>query len=404
MYSVFSSLKMALVSSTSGTGSAKKKRKSTILDYCTSVTPRSTDSIASASEDEREESTSIGDGRKTSLKFQNSWLAVYGSWLRHDTDRGEMFCSLCRDMQFKNAMAVGTKNMKTTTIKRHLKSVEHKQAIAAPCEAACMEAAVRQQLSREEDGIQSCLKVVYWLAKETIPLTKYPSLMGLLRELGTPNLDVIQCGQRVTYSSYNTACDMLNSISNTIDRDVTQKLRMSPTISILTDESTDIAVHHKLTVNARVIDPLSMVPMTLFLTDIHITAADGSGIFTAIKDHLAKRNIPLCKITGLGTDGASVMTGRKKGLTGQFLQVNPQLVNTHCSAHRVALCSEQAATKIPAMKFYQEVLESLFYYFKKSPKRCESVKAVQDLLNEPALKYREVSNTKLKQIPRTFVN
>lgn len=43
-----------------------------------------------------------------------------------------------------------------------------------------------------------------------------------------------------------------------------------------------------------------------------------------------------------------------------------------------------------AMKYYQSILESLFYYFKKSPQRCEQVAAVQALLDEPSLKYREV--------------
>ncbi|KAK3101209.1 hypothetical protein FSP39_001774 [Pinctada imbricata] len=93
---------------------------------------------------------------------------------------------------------------------------------------------------------------------------------------------------------------------------------------------------------------------------------------------------------GLGTDGATVMTGRKEGLTGHFLRENSHLVNTHCSAHKIALCSEQAAENIPAMKYYQQIVESLFYYFKKSPKRNEEVSAVQTLLDEPSLRYREV--------------
>lgn len=35
-------------------------------------------------------------------------------------------------------------------------------------------------------------------------------------------------------------------------------------------------------------------------------------------------------------------------------------------------------------------MESLFYYFKKSPQRCDKIEAVQKVLNEPTLKYREV--------------
>lgn len=158
----------------------------------------------------------------------------------------------------------------------------------------------------------------------------------------------------------------------------------------MTDESTDIAVHHKLCVTARIIDPAIMSPSTLFLTDLRIDSATGLGIFSEIQKHLMGRNINIEKVTGLGTDGASVMTGRKEGLTGQFLKVNPHIINTHCSAHRIALCSEQAAENIPAIKHYQHVLETLFYYLKKSPKRNRAVEAVQKLLNEPILKYREV--------------
>ena len=60
-------------------------------------------------------------------------------------------------------------------------------------------------------------------------------------------------------------------------------------------------------------------------------------------------------ITGLGTDGASVMTGRKNGLTGLFLRENPHLVNTHCSAHKLALCTEQAAKGIDGKMRYTQV-------------------------------------------------
>ena len=42
------------------------------------------------------------------------------------------------------------------------------------------------------------------------------------------------------------------------------------------------------------------------------------------------------------------------------------------------------------MKYYQGILESLFYYFKKSPKRCEEIQSIQALLKEPTLKNREV--------------
>lgn len=98
----------------------------------------------------------------------------------------------------------------------------------------------------------------------------------------------------------------------------------------------------------------------------------------------------MSKVMGLGTDGASTMTGKKEGLTGHFMRINPHLKNAHCSAHRLALCSEQAAQKVPGMVRFQQTLESIFYHFKKSPHKCDKMEAIQKLLNEPTVKYREV--------------
>ncbi|XP_033742471.1 transmembrane protein C17orf113-like [Pecten maximus] len=341
------------------------------------------------------------------LKFQDKWKSLH-SWLKHDEKENVMWCSLCRDCSFSNAMAVGTNNFKTTTIQRHLESADHKRAIFAPLGRQQLDAAVSSVDTKEEKGIVNCLKVVYWMAKESVPLSKYTSLMNLLKELNTPNLDSLNvCNS--TYCSYNTACDLLESISSTIDKDVTKQMKASPVLTIMTDESTDIAVHHKLCVTARIVQPLTMKPSTLFLTDMRIESATGRGIFEEIKKHLQGRNIAIKDVTGLGTDGATVTTGRKEGLTGQFLKENPHIINTHCSAHRIALCSEQAAEDIPAMKYYQGILESIFYYFKKSPKRNDDVATVQKLLDDPVLKYREVHQVRwlsfyqaLDAVYRTF--
>ena len=59
-----------------------------------------------------------------------------------------------------------------------------------------------------------------------------------------------------------------------------------------------------------------------------------------------------------------------------------------------------------AMKYYQGILESLFYYFKKSPKRCEEIESIK-ALKETTLKYREVHKahaTVYREVPRGVRN
>ena len=136
---------------------------------------------------------------------------------------------------------------------------------------------------------------------------------------------------------------------------------------------------------------------SVFITAYHVLPnghraypGTGSQMYESIKREISNRNISIKKVFGLGTDGAAAMTGKKNGLTGQFLKENPHLSNTHCSAHRVALVSEQAAKNIKAINDFKDTVCSIYYYFKHSASRVNEMHEIQKILEEPTLKYREV--------------
>ena len=160
------------------------------------------------------------------------------------------------------------------------------------------------------------------------------------------------------YSSYKAVLNILDAMSKQIDQEVSKKVKKSPVITIITDESTNIMVQHKLVINCHIIEPTTLVPSTLLLTDIRITSATGNGLFSVIEEHLRSRSPPVSIVTALGTDGATMMTGRKEGLMGHFLQHNPHILNCHWAAHRLALVSEQAA-----MKESPQTLGNIYYHF-----------------------------------------
>lgn len=84
------------------------------------------------------------------------------------------------------------------------------------------------------------------------------------------------------------------------------------------------------------------------------------------------------------------MTGTGKGLTGFMLRDNPMLLNFHCIAHKLALVTSQAANDIPYLVDYQNTLTGIFYFFKASANRVTKLSAIQDVLDEPNLKIKEV--------------
>lgn len=236
-------------------------------------------------------------GNQEKPKFQTKWLKL-NPWLTYDAEKDIMRCKLCIKCNFSNSMALGCNNFKTTTLTRHIDSSDHKRALRAETERENLEKTINKMDSKEYSGIILCMKVVYWMTKEGIAMTKYRSLMGLLKNLNTPNMEVLNVGDAVNYTSYNSACEFLAAVSEDIDIEVTKKLQKSPVITIMTDESTDIVVHHKLCITARIVDPVTLTPSTMFLTDLRITSGTGAAIFDAIKSHLSTRNIDISKVTG----------------------------------------------------------------------------------------------------------
>ena len=69
---------------------------------------------------------------------------------------------------------------------------------------------------------------------------------------------------------------------------------------------------------------------------------------------------------------------------------NPFMINIHCMAHRLALCSSQAASNVKTMEKYRQLLTDLYYYFSKSSKRTAGLKAIQEVLQSPKLKMKEM--------------
>ena len=287
-------------------------------------------------------------------------------------------------------MAIGTNNFRTSTITRHIESDEHQRIITTPEQSKAMEVALKQAQSKEEKALMIAMKAVFWIAKENLPMNKYNSLMALLIHLKVPDIENLKWGKTVDYCSTKSGYGFLDVMSSLIDENITNKMKESPVVTILTDESTDIVVHHKLTVNIRLVHPVSLSPSTYFLADVHLDEGTGAGIFKALDTELTKRGVPMRKVLGLGTDGATVMTGKKNGLTGRFLRENPHIANTHCGAHKVALVSEQAAAKVKALQDFKETITSIYYYFKQSAVRVADMAAIQKVLDDPVLQYKEV--------------
>ncbi|KAL3879846.1 hypothetical protein ACJMK2_032125 [Sinanodonta woodiana] len=109
---------------------------------------------------------------------------------------------------------------------------------------------------------------------------------------------------------------------------------------------------------------------------------------------MSERGVPISKVMSFGSDGASAMMGKEKGVAAILRRENPHMHNVHCVAHRLALCTSQVAEKIESLRKHQQVLTDLFYYFKGSSQRDARLHAIQEILDDPCIVYKELHSVR----------
>ena len=72
------------------------------------------------------------------------------------------------------------------------------------------------------------------------------------------------------------------------------------------------------------------------------------------------------KLSGLGTDGTSVMMGRHNGLAVRLQRLNAKIVAVWCVAHKLALVAHWAAKDVPYLVKYEEIAIGIYNFFQYS--------------------------------------
>ena len=257
--------------------------------------------------------------------------------------------------------------------------------------------AMARALTHQEEAITTAQKTAYWLAKENVATRKFGSLMKLLRQASCPNVDKLDCGENAKCLSNQAAEEFQDACAVAIAKEIERQIQQSRFVSVLVDESTDISVTRKLVVYVRFMTE-DFVPTTRFVKNPDLSDGKATAILDCLKTVLKENHVPLpvlSKVFGLGSDGASVMTGHKGGVSALMKKENPMLVNVHCLAHRLALSTSQGASDIIAkLKNYQQTINDIYCYFSKFAKRSQGLKKVQEVLESDVLKIKEVHSVR----------
>ena len=108
--------------------------------------------------------------------------------------------------------------------------------------------------------------------------------------------------------------------------------------------------------------------------------ADSSTIVEKITECLKRKNIDIIDMVGIGTDGASVITGRKNGVVQKLKEYSPSLIGVHCAAHHCALATSQAS--IPELAAFNSAL------------RSNKLADIQSIMQLPTLKFANIHSVR----------
>ena len=194
---------------------------------------------------------------------------------------------------------------------------------------------VGQAASINVSKLSAAMRTSYCIPREQIPNSKFGTLIELQQLNGCSEL------KGETYSHHSIVSEMQECAASVIQREKLSDIDRSPFVGVMIDETVNVTVNKKLILFVRYVK--NGEPCTTFIGNYTILAGDAETVFTKLTDVLREKGIDCVKVVGLGSDGASVMTGPITGVGKRLSAISPHLVHVHCVAHRVALVASNAA-------------------------------------------------------------
>lgn len=240
------------------------------------------------------------------------------------SDEAGMFCSLCQKWNKVACNRTGvwiTKpctSLRRDSILDHSRSKGHNDAIRAEKDA--VQAKLRGGIVQAFTNVQSAqkkavigaLKCMYWLAKQEIAhTTNFESLLNLAVSLGSAYLKDLHQGGNAKYTSHESMFEFVKVLSSCIEQDVLSEIHQAKYVGLLCDETTDVSITKQLIIYCRYVMAGEVNMRYLKIKDLPNGTAET--VENALVSACQEADIPLTKVMGFGSDGASVMVGSKTG-------------------------------------------------------------------------------------------
>ena len=184
---------------------------------------------------------------------------------------------------------------------------------------------------------------------------------------------------RELYRNRDACHEMITILGDCLELQLVELIHNTPFAGIMIDESTDLSVRKNLVV---VLSKSGDV-CCYFACLAEMKQCDAEALTEAIVQYLNQRKIDISKLSGLGSDGASVMVGKHNGVGVRMKCLNPFMLSNHRVAHKFALADENSASSVPYFKQHHSILRGLYNYFHTSHSHYSALKEMMNILHDP---------------------
>lgn len=291
-------------------------------------------------------------------------------------------CTTCIKAGVNNTFTgEGSTRIQTQAVREHLyPKGDGRNSHTHACQLVAGKEGLQKSITKQQVKVQGAhiplARTVLFMCVSLLPLSLLGGLVGLQATNGSEPLAHLGG----SYCNPHVATEYAGIFSSMLDDAVVQQLQQSPWFSVLIDESTDVSVEKHLSVFVRYIGA-NMQPVETFLQLEKVSDGDAASLHSLLLEVLQDRGLDMSKMVGFGSDGASVMTGDKKGVGVRLKHDNPFITTMHCIAHRAALAAQDVFSEVEYAKWFDSLLTRVHSYFSRSGPRLQALAAVQKALN-----------------------
>ncbi len=266
--------------------------------------------------------------------------------------------------------------------RKHEQSSSHRQAVEAIITLPATTVNIGEQLSREHakekevsrDMLLEIISSIRYLGRQGLALRgdgeEDGNFMQILKVKAEddPRLHDWLKKKMNKYTSHDTQNEILKVMAVRILRKIAAGLQLSPFITIMMDETTDVVNKEQATIVFRsVTDKFEVFEEFLGMYEVpNITALTLRGV---MKDALCRMNIPISKVRGQCYDGASTMKGTRAGVAKLITTEEPRALYTHCYGHSINLAVNDAIKLCKPVETALETTHEITKLIEYSPRR-----------------------------------